>query len=157
MIELTQEVITSKGAGVIYWEPAWVSSPCYTQWGQGSHQEHATFFDFQNDLLLPGGIQWMKHDYQDLNTSVSNLPDRHVVQILINSFSGNIKIKQHSDVTTLLQYSIQDSLGRNLIQASFDTAEKSFYIDNLPHGTYIISVQKNGKIVGSKIFIYGSG
>lgn len=34
--------------GVIYWEPAWVSSSCKTLWGEGSHWDNATLFDGQN-------------------------------------------------------------------------------------------------------------
>lgn len=39
--------ITSKagGRGVIYWEPAWVSTDCSTPWNKGSNWENATFFD----------------------------------------------------------------------------------------------------------------
>ena len=44
-----QEVIeTAGGRGLIYWEPAWVSTNCFTQWGQGSHWENATMFDHNN-------------------------------------------------------------------------------------------------------------
>jgi arabinogalactan endo-1,4-beta-galactosidase len=63
LIDFTQEVIDKGGASVMYWEPAWVSSTCFTPWGQGSHQEHATFFDFDNNLLPNGGIGWMEHGY----------------------------------------------------------------------------------------------
>ncbi|MBK6996310.1 MAG: glycosyl hydrolase 53 family protein [Lewinellaceae bacterium] len=66
LIDMTQEVINKGGKGVIYWEPAWLSSTCWTQWGQGSHQEHATFFDFQNNLLLSGGMDFMAHSYENL-------------------------------------------------------------------------------------------
>ena len=48
MKKLTQEVIEGGGKGVIYWEPAWVSSDCYTRWGKGSHWENASFFDAVN-------------------------------------------------------------------------------------------------------------
>ena len=65
-IDLTQEVINQGGKGVVYWEPAWVSSSCSTQWGQGSHQEHAAFFDFNENLLPTGGINFMTHAYQNL-------------------------------------------------------------------------------------------
>lgn len=35
--------------GIIYWEPAWISTSCRTQWGTGSHWENATFFDAANN------------------------------------------------------------------------------------------------------------
>ncbi|MFN0176207.1 MAG: arabinogalactan endo-beta-1,4-galactanase [Saprospiraceae bacterium] len=66
LIDMTQEVINKGGKGVVYWEPAWLSSPCWTQWGQGSHQEHASYFDFQNNLLTDGGMDFMAHEYENL-------------------------------------------------------------------------------------------
>lgn len=36
MVDLTQLVIDTGGAGVVYWEPAWTSSRCKTRWGTGS-------------------------------------------------------------------------------------------------------------------------
>ena len=48
MIALTREVVDGGGEGLIYWEPAWISSPCSTRWGKGSHWENATFFDAAN-------------------------------------------------------------------------------------------------------------
>ncbi len=74
LIDLTQEVINSGGSGVMYWEPAWVSSTCYTPWGQGSHQEHATFFDFTSNMLPGGGMIWPEHDFQNLPSS-TNTPN----------------------------------------------------------------------------------
>lgn len=45
LLTLTQLVKASGGLGVIYWEPAWVSTRCKTLWGRGSHWENASFFD----------------------------------------------------------------------------------------------------------------
>ena len=54
LIDLTRSVKKNGGLGVVYWEPAWVSSKMSTRWGQGSHWENATFFDFNNgNELLP--------------------------------------------------------------------------------------------------------
>jgi arabinogalactan endo-1,4-beta-galactosidase len=64
MIDLTQSLISNGGLGVIYWEPAWVSTECYTQWGQGSHWENATFFDFHNGNELHQGIEFLSYAYQ---------------------------------------------------------------------------------------------
>jgi len=48
--------------GVVYWEPAWISTNCATPWGIGSHWDNATFFDAMNnnealitfDFFAPG-------------------------------------------------------------------------------------------------------
>ena len=44
-----QEVIENAGGqGLIYWEPAWVSTRCSTLWATGSHWDNATLFDQNN-------------------------------------------------------------------------------------------------------------
>lgn len=42
---LTSAVRLGGGMGIVYWEPAWVSSAAKTPWGTGSHWDNATFFD----------------------------------------------------------------------------------------------------------------
>ena len=49
--DLMQAVMDGGGLGIVYWEPAWVSTSCSTRWGQGSHWENAALFDFDNRLL----------------------------------------------------------------------------------------------------------
>ncbi|MEZ4795550.1 MAG: glycosyl hydrolase 53 family protein [Flavobacteriaceae bacterium] len=44
------------GEGLIYWEPAWVSTNCSTQWAQGSHWDNATLFDHNYTATL--GMQF---------------------------------------------------------------------------------------------------
>ena len=63
MTDLTQSLISNGAIGVVYWEPAWVSTSCSTRWGQGSHWENATFFDFQNDNELLEGVDFLSHPY----------------------------------------------------------------------------------------------
>jgi arabinogalactan endo-1,4-beta-galactosidase len=60
LVDLSAEVKKQGGIGVVYWEPSWVSSPCRNQWSQGSNQENATFFDFENNVLPAGGMGWLK-------------------------------------------------------------------------------------------------
>jgi arabinogalactan endo-1,4-beta-galactosidase len=45
LVRLTRD---GGGQGVVYWEPAWISTSCSTLWGQGSHWDNATFFDAAN-------------------------------------------------------------------------------------------------------------
>lgn len=52
-----QEVIENAGGtGLVYWEPAWVSTNCSTLWGKGSHWDNATLFDHNNKANL--GMQF---------------------------------------------------------------------------------------------------
>lgn len=52
-----QEIIEiAGGAGLVYWEPAWVSTNCSTLWGKGSHWDNATLFDHNNKANL--GMQF---------------------------------------------------------------------------------------------------
>ena len=153
LIDLTKEVKEKNGLGVIYWEPAWVSSTCFTQWGQGSHQEHATFFDFDNELLIPGGIEWMEYDYEG-TSSTTNLLKIANIQILTNSFSGDIKIKQHGEVFKNLSYAIADSLGQIILSGKTSSRETTLRLENVPHGIYFISVQNGNEFIQTKKFIY---
>lgn len=50
------------GEGLIYWEPAWVSTGCSTLWGQGSHWDNATLFDHDNKATL--GMQFYNASLQ---------------------------------------------------------------------------------------------
>lgn len=50
--KLKNVVKEAGGEGVIYWEPAWVSTSCSTLWGQGSHWDNATLFDNTNKATL---------------------------------------------------------------------------------------------------------
>ncbi|HAI84784.1 MAG TPA: arabinogalactan endo-1,4-beta-galactosidase [Chitinophagaceae bacterium] len=48
---LTQQVIRGGGSGVMYWEPAWITSGMRDLWNTGSPWENATLFDFDGKLL----------------------------------------------------------------------------------------------------------
>jgi arabinogalactan endo-1,4-beta-galactosidase len=65
--DLANEVYTRGGYGLVYWEPSWISTPCDTQWGTGSHWENATFFDFNNNVIEDGGITYLAATYGDTN------------------------------------------------------------------------------------------
>jgi arabinogalactan endo-1,4-beta-galactosidase len=58
MDDLVQMTLRAGGVGVVYWEPAWVSTACKTRWGTGSHWENATLFDFtkRNELTPAAGF-----------------------------------------------------------------------------------------------------
>lgn len=51
MKDLTQAIINGGGKGIMYWEPAWISSKLNDGWGVGSSWENNAFFDFKGSLL----------------------------------------------------------------------------------------------------------
>lgn len=54
--QLQSIVENAGGEGIVYWEPAWVSTSCSTQWAQGSHWDNATLFDHNYQATL--GMQF---------------------------------------------------------------------------------------------------
>lgn len=67
LIEVKNAVRNNGGAGVLAWEPTWVSADNVTLWGVGSNWENVAFFDFDNELLTHGGIEF----YSESNVAVT--------------------------------------------------------------------------------------
>ena len=51
MKDLTQAIIRGGGTGIMYWEPAWITSGLNDSWGVGSSWENNAFFDFNGNAL----------------------------------------------------------------------------------------------------------
>jgi arabinogalactan endo-1,4-beta-galactosidase len=89
MIDLTQSLISNGGLGVVYWEPAWVSTECSTRWGQGSHWENATFFDFHNGNEVHQGIDFLSYPYQFPTGFVGGTLDETYGEALLEDEGGD--------------------------------------------------------------------
>lgn len=61
MKAITTALVDGGGSGIIYWEPAWISSDMHDQWGVGSTWENVTLFDFNGNVLK--GMDFMTADY----------------------------------------------------------------------------------------------
>ncbi len=90
MTDLTQSLISNGALGVVYWEPAWVSTECTTRWGQGSHWENAVFFDFQNDNELLPGINFLRDNYLHPATPVDGVIDEAYGQPVAQDGTGDV-------------------------------------------------------------------
>ena len=62
LANLTQAVIAGGGTGVMYWEPAWITSNLHDPWGTGSSWENNAFFDFSGNAI--SGMEYMTYSYQ---------------------------------------------------------------------------------------------
>ena len=63
LTDLTRLVVAHGGVGVVYWEPAWVSTACKTRWGTGSGWENAAWFDLRSHEALPA-FEFLGRDYR---------------------------------------------------------------------------------------------
>ncbi|GAB4162393.1 MAG: arabinogalactan endo-1,4-beta-galactosidase [Winogradskyella sp.] len=61
--QLKQIIENAGGQGLVYWEPAWVSTGCSTLWAQGSHWDNATLFDQTGKATL--GMQFYNNSLND--------------------------------------------------------------------------------------------
>jgi arabinogalactan endo-1,4-beta-galactosidase len=61
--DLTQAVISAGGSGVMYWEPAWITSPMKDLWGTGSSWENNTLFDFKGNVLPSASYMTEKYAF----------------------------------------------------------------------------------------------
>lgn len=159
LIAMTQEMINKGATGVIYWEPAWVSSPCWTQWGQGSHQEHATFFDFNTNLLSNGGMFWMTHNYDNLVAATA--PDPSVkITITPDNLHRNLFIQLTGmSAAKKIDLRLFGADGKVLVTRSFEvfnSDNESFQlpIPSLPSGIYSVGVfQSRQFLTAAKVWL----
>lgn len=151
LIRLTEEVLDHDGLGVIYWEPAWVSSSCSTQWGTGSHYEHAAFFDFQNNLLTEGGIRWMTHEYDQL-TSTDDPFEAGGFDVSIHQNGGSLYLST-GQVLEGAGFRILSADGKVWEQNKMVSAGSRIEIASWPSGIYIFSVKKGSRIWSRKFFV----
>ncbi|GJM34329.1 MAG: hypothetical protein DHS20C18_33300 [Saprospiraceae bacterium] len=153
LIDLTEAVMGNGGTGVIYWEPAWISSPCYTQWGQGSHQEHATFFDFDNNLLEQGGIGWMTHDY---TTAIKEPPGIEDFKCFLNETKQLLHLEfQNTTADSLFYLKVASAEGRILMNKKIETIPyarliREVVMPDLPAGVYVVGLYSKQQLVGSR-------
>lgn len=147
--DLTAETVKNGGEGVLYWEPAWVSSPCRTQWGQGSHQEHAAFFNFSNNLINDGGIAWFGQNYTS-STDETN-PDTEF-EITLKGNHLHIRNVHSTAGTDSLLYSVYNLSGAKvksgkLTDLIINDAEYMLDINDLTTGWMVFVLGGPGSVL----------
>jgi arabinogalactan endo-1,4-beta-galactosidase len=148
LTELSQTALHAGAMGVIYWEPAWVSTSCYTPWAQGSHYENVTFFDFNNELLENGGMDFFSFPYQ-MNSIEEPLADPapHPINIYTEGHSLFIQFSTQPSMNHLTLL-ITDTLGRQVGNSDFFTAvsvlEYKIPLPSLASGFYYLTLTEQG-------------
>jgi len=62
MKDLVQAIMNGGGKGIMYWEPAWITSPMKDRWGTGSSWENNALFDNNGNVLE--GMDYMNFKYK---------------------------------------------------------------------------------------------
>jgi arabinogalactan endo-1,4-beta-galactosidase len=126
----------------VYWEPAWVSSSCWTQWGQGSHQEHATFFDFTNNVLPAGGMSWPEHDYENLVSAVEPASGQRLTVTSDSSHRHLYLATEGFPADQPMQVRLLANDGRWVVSQKMDAlaGNARLNLPNLPAGVYFVAV-----------------
>lgn len=156
LVDLTQAVLNSGGSGVLYWEPTWVSSPCRTQWGQGSHQEHATFFDFNNAVLPGGGIAWLGNTYSPTRTNQKPSRTKELnfrLRYLGTGTQLTVLLDEPLPRKGRWQATLLHLDGKHLAQwGTLPTGVSEFSLDipSLPAGIYFFSLTDGNRIQGKQ-------
>lgn len=85
LLDLSEVVEENGGSGVLYWEPAWMTSTLCDEWGQGSSYENAGFFDFNNDNKATVAFDFFdfcgtnKVEYLKVNNNTITFPNPAIV------------------------------------------------------------------------------
>lgn len=162
LVDLTQEVINSGGAGVIYWEPAWVSSECSSQWAQGSHYENATFFDFDNVLLENGGITWMEYPYENL-VGIDPGPGASDLSVTAWFGEGMLRLSSAGPMEPkpwkfINLYSMRgELLLAQTLPEAWDGGILAFPCRQLQPGVYVLTLKEDARAAGKVLKLNYSG
>ena len=150
MTDLTQTVIDHGGSGVVYWEPAWVSTGCETQWVTGSSWDNATFFDFDNKVISDGGIGWMQHPYEFTSATEHLDEPTDALDIFYADGEVIIRLKEHMDFKLPCDFAIYSMDGRRMISktiASVDDGMIRIPVAGLVAGCYLVILHDNASVI----------
>ncbi len=160
MVDLAREVIQAGGIGVVFWEPAWVSTPCRTPWGQGSSFEHVAFFDpYTYNLIDSGGIGWTHHTwYADLlPTANSNASASFELTIYPHPFHSAVTVAYYLPQPQVVTLRVYDVLGRvvaTLVERAYQVGSQRLVWtpSGLSPGPYVLRLQTSGNVVARPMY-----
>ena len=146
MTDLTQVVIDHGGSGVVYWEPAWVSTECETQWVTGSSWDNATFFDHDLNVIEDGGIGWMSYPYDFTSSTQSIEASSFGMDIYYTGGEVIIRIEKAMALKGPVSIGLHSMDGRMIYTVSATDAIDPIIRVSVPTllpGCYLVSLRDN--------------
>lgn len=147
---LTEATLEAGALGVVYWEPAWVSTPCFTPWAQGSHYDNATFFDFDNHVLEGGGMDFFSYPYtSDIDEAANryeSIPQIHQeAEQLVIQLPQNWPNQEY-------QLVLFTPTGQNVYSETINTAQEytlNLDFKGLPYTAYWLCIYSQAELIWS--------
>jgi len=156
LVDLTQVVIDHGGSGVVYWEPAWVSTGCFTRFGHGSNWENCTFFDFEANLLNNGGVGWMSNPYDFTAATKEIHPGNNSLQIVQADHEIILKRENELLFNQPMDIEFHTMDGKSLLKQTFyPTWENNtlhIAIPNFVSGCYLLTVDTGSQAPINRLF-----
>lgn len=144
LTDLTLMVRNKGGQGVVYWEPAWVSTGCSTPWGKGSHYENAAFFDFNTNAQFDGGFGWLSTtsavDDGPYGPKMKLVQENKMLKVTLDRWPPN-------DITTELRVFTPE--GRLVLSRPLSSATDSgqqIAISELSTGLYVVAIYAGTRV-----------
>ena len=149
MLDLDAVIRSNGGAGLFYWEPAWVSTGCSTPWGQGSHKENATFFDFEGEVLINGGMDWFGTYLTDVE-----IPQEINLPAILLEYIGNrtLKVEVPESIRGNLSCQIFSIDGKGVGSYTLQSGQNQLRLVEMPVGQYVALVQAGSKVYLTQLF-----
>ena len=121
LLDLSEVVEENGGTGVLYWEPAWMTSTLCDQWGEGSSYENVGFFDFNKGNKATVGFGFF--DFCGTNRAkdltVDNTSPNTIIFPNPAMFYDCIKVKSDLDLSS---WKLIDMNGKKIEEGEFTSS-----------------------------------
>ncbi len=115
MLALSEAVRANGGTGVLYWEPAWVTSEMCDAYGRGSSYENVSFFDFGNGNRPLPAFAFL----EACGTVATAAPGRTVDLTVYPNLSAEGQVRIESPVP-VVSWRLRDASGTLLAEGRID-------------------------------------
>lgn len=142
LFDLANTVYKNGGYGILYWEPAWISSQMCDSWGTGSSYENASFFDFNS-----GNIALPAFDIFNFcnNLTVDEFDESKSISIFPNPTTSNLEI---NGLRKFTEIHVTDNMGR---MAGKFISDRNIDLEYLPVGVYSITIILDKTVITKRI------
>jgi len=142
LMDLAQTIMDNGGTGLIYWEPAWISSDLCDRWGQGSSYENVSLFDVEKQRALPA------FDFFDFcdNSSTANAESKgETLQVYPNPIGKATLFIENA--TLGASWELYNLNGAKVASGIMESADGFILLDRvgISSGTYFFTTQSEKK------------